>query len=1196
MRLKSLEMHGFKSFPDRTKINFTSGVTVIVGPNGSGKSNISDAIRWVLGELSSKNIRGNKMEDVIFAGSEKRPAMGYAEVSLTIENTGEERIDSEYDEITVTRRLYRSGDSEYLINGKTSRLRDIVNMFYNTGIGKTGYSIIGQGKISEIISQKSEDRRIIFEEAAGISKYRMQKQDAERRLKDTEANMVRVNDILSELESRVGPLERESAKAKIYLELFEKKKAVEVALMLYDIAKINVDREIIERDYNIAEQELSIILEAIESLERRSEHLTELRQEKLSLYEKNSDEHSKLLEERHSLDNELGISEYQQTNIITSDAIIKENKEKSALSLTKKQSEKAELEASLESEKRALETLTSSYNETEGLLNSAREKLVGAANATEELENEKNSLVEKLNEMRVKISSEDAAMTSSAARHDEMNEEMSALKERLISLTSKKTNSEKTLSDYRIKRSELEKAAEKASEACSSTEALIAEKNKEYSSLLSETAAKEQRAEALRRMEEHFEGYSRSVKYIAESSLSGICGPVSKLIKVDRKYAVAVETALGANIQNIVVEDEDAAKAAISLLKRNNAGRATFYPLTTIRASGLNVNLAKLASMKGYIGIASDLIGYDAKYSEVIKYLLGRTVIFDDLDNASIAERNFSYSFKAVTLDGQVINSGGSYTGGASKADSGILTRSAEIADIVKDCEKQKKNAEKLSVQIKELEAQLEKQREEHEKASTDISLIGALIMAEETSLSILERSMTDEQSRLDTIAGTIGLIDSEDSTKKKLLSDLRDSAGKLSEEINSISEKINDSITAENAAEKEVDDLIAKKNSVYLECSLKTRDINDITRRTEACESDISELAEEIRLDDEKLESNKAKSAELSEKCSKLKEDIKIISEKLLEIESGNKALNDEALELEKDLNDIRQSLKEKTDRKITVSVDHGALFTKLERINSDRDKLTARLFEEYELTYAAASELDYEPVTEENRSRKNSELAKYRSKIRELGSVNVSAIEEYREVKERYDSLSTQVKDLTKSEQDLRSVITELEKEMCEKFSTTFKEVNKNFKEVFSQLFGGGSANLYLSDPDNVLTSGIEIEVAPPGKIIKNLRLLSGGEQVFVAIAIFFAILKVNPAPFCLLDEIESALDEVNVDRFASYAKMYSDNTQFIIITHRRGSMEAADTLYGITMQEKGISKVLSVDLNEMEQKSDITREITN
>ena len=1196
MRLKSLEMHGFKSFPDRTKINFTSGVTVIVGPNGSGKSNISDAIRWVLGELSSKSIRGNKMEDVIFAGTEKRPAMGYAEVSLTIDNTGEERIDSEYDEITVTRRLYRSGDSEYLINGKASRLRDIVNMFYNTGIGKTGYSIIGQGKISEIISQKSEDRRIIFEEAAGISKYRIQKQDAERRLKDTEANMVRVNDILSELESRVGPLERESAKAKIYLELFEKKKAVEVALMLYDIAKISEDREIIERDYNIAEQELSIILEAIESLERRSEHITELRQEKLSLYEKNSDEHSKLLEERHALDNELNISEYQQTNLITSDGIIKENKERSILALEKKQSEKSELAALLDKENEKLKALTSSYNGTEAQLNSAREKLEKAGNATEELENIKNALVNDLNEMRVKISAEDAAMTSSAARHDEMNEEMNAIKERLFSLTSKKSASEKTLTDYRSKKTELEKAAEKAYEECSSIEAEISAKNKEYSSLLSDTAAKEQRADALRRMEEHFEGYSRSVKYIAESSLHGICGPVSKLIKVERKYAVAVETALGANIQNIVVENEDAAKAAISLLKRNNVGRATFYPITTIKASGLNINLTKLSGMNGYIGIASELIGYDSRYSEVIKYLLGRTVIFDNLDNASVAERSFSYSFKAVTLDGQVINSGGSYTGGASKTDSGILTRSAEIADIVKDCENQRNSAKKLSEQIKELEVKLEAQRDEYEKNSTDISLIVALVKAEETSLSILERSLSDEQSRLDSIAGTIGLINSEDITKKKLLSDLKEKAAAITAEISEISEKLDDSTAEENNAEKEVDELIAKKNSVYLECSLKTRDINDITRRIEVCDNDISTLNDEIKLNNEKLESNKVKSIELTEKCQKLKEDIQKLSEKLQEIESGNRALNNEAMELEKELNDIRARLKEKTDRKISVSVDHGALFTKLERINSDRDKLTARLFEEYELTFAAASELDYEPVTEENRSRKNSELVKYRSKIRELGSVNVSAIEEYRDVKERYDTLSTQVKDLTKSEQDLRSVITELEKEMCEKFSTTFEEVNKNFKEVFSQLFGGGSANLYLSDPDNVLTSGIEIEVAPPGKIIKNLKLLSGGEQVFVAIAIFFAILKVNPSPFCLLDEIESALDEVNVDRFAAYAKQYSENTQFIIITHRRGSMEAADTLYGITMQEKGISKVLSVDLNEMEQKSEITREITN
>ena len=1194
MRLKSLEMHGFKSFPDRTRINFTSGVTVIVGPNGSGKSNVSDAIRWVLGELSSKNVRGNKMEDVIFGGTEKRSPMGYAEVSLTIDNSGENRINVDYDEITVTRRLYRSGDSEYLINNKTSRLRDILDMFLNTGIGKTGYSIIGQGKISEIISQKSEERRIIFEEAAGISKYRIKKQEAERRLRDTDDNLTRLNDILSEIESRVGPLEKEAAKAKIYLELYEKKKAIEVSLLLYDIAKVNADREIIERDYLVAKQELDIVEEAIASLDARIEHLTELQTEKRMAFEDYTSQHARLNEEKHSAINELTLAKNELLHLdnTKNQSIDAYEREKQHLALRKGDKEK--LSAELADNQAQLARLADEYNETEYKLNSQRQIIADLSNEIEALEKENNARIEKYNELRVSISAEDATKNSSAARQDEIAEEIESTKERLLSLENKKKRAVEALKDYQDRVEVSQSRLTTLLAECKSKEDQLSAKNRECTALLSEIAAKQQRVDALKRMEEHFEGYSRSVKFVADSAssgrLSGICGPVSKLISVDEHLSLAIETALGANIQNIIVENEEAAKAAISLLKRENAGRATFYPLTSIKASSLSVDMSRLSRSNGFIGVASSLIRFDSKYAQVIGYLLGKTVIFDNLDNASEAARLYKYSFKAVTLDGQIINAGGSFTGGSAKRDSGILTRGAEIASIVSEKNALEEKLEKLTMECRNLEKEIKEIHQDADSLSSDIALISALLKAEETSLGILEQNIADEEQKLESFTSSLEMISVMDKEKKDRLEALIGECDALALEIKDAERLISDRQNELENAEQTLSQLISSKNSAYLSCSLKTRDIENIKSRVEETDNRITELESEVARLEELISDIDRKSHKLSERVSELEKAIKEHEEALCELEESKAAVNSESIELEKDINELRLLSRDKTNKKIECSATCSALGSKLERISSDKDKLTEKLYEEYELTYASAQELEYEPVTEENRSKKGSELSKYKSKIRELGSVNVNAIEEYKEVKERYEFLSEQIGDLNKSKNEFNEIIGSLEIEMCQMFSTTFAKINENFKEVFSQLFGGGSANLSLSDPENVLTSGIEIEVAPPGKIIKNLKLLSGGEQVFVAIAIFFAILKVNPSPFCLLDEIESALDEVNVDRFAAYAKLYSENTQFIIITHRRGSMEAADTIYGITMQEKGISKVLSVNMNEIEQKTGV------
>ncbi len=1194
MRLKSLEMHGFKSFPDRTKINFTSGVTVIVGPNGSGKSNVSDAIRWVLGELSSKNVRGNKMEDVIFGGTERRSPMGYAEVSLTIDNSGENRINVEYDEITITRRLYRSGDSEYLINNKISRLRDILDMFFNTGIGKTGYSIIGQGKISEIISQKSEERRIIFEEAAGISKYRIKKQEAERRLKDTDDNLIRLNDILSEIEGRVGPLEKESAKAKIYLELYEKKKAIEVALLLYDIAKINTDKEVIEKDYLVAKNELEIIEEALLTLDQRTERISELQLEKKLKYEELSNAYNECNEKRHDAKNKLTLSENELLHIGSSKTQSRDSLEREKQLRSLKAEELSKLEVSLAENETELLKLTDSFNSVELMLNSQRSTINESIQKLNSALNEKSTLLESYNELRVNISAEDATKNSSAERLSQLDSEISATKESISSLTKKKQESHDTLLNYNGKSRELEKLTEKLTSQLKELENSLYELQKGRTSCLSEIAAKEQRVLALRRMEEHFEGYSKSVKYVADCAssgkLSGICGPVSKLISVEEKYAVAIETALGASIQNIVVENEEFAKAAIYALKRDNAGRATFYPLTSVRPSELNIDKKKLEDFEGFLGIGDSLVGYTQKYTDIIKYLLGRTVVFDNLDNASKASKFFKYAFKAVTLDGQVINAGGSYTGGSSKHDSGILTRGALISSILGEQKELEKLSEKLLSDIAKLEKNISDTRTQLEGILSEQSLTTSLIKAQETSLSIIQKSIEDENIKLSAFATALENINSIDREKLLHLEKMSEKLSELEGQIAKSDLRCISLKASSEDAQAKLTQLINEKNDAYLACSLKGRDIENLTSRIADTKGQIDASSAEISRLEELISSLELSSDSLSENTNSLKLLIKQCEAELLELEEEKNTVNAEGIELEKDINELRTLSRQKTDQKIACSATYSSLSSKLERVTADKDKLTDKLFEEYELTFASALELELEEVTEENRGKKGSELAKYKSKIRELGSVNVSAIEEYKEVKERYEFLNEQIGDLNKSKNEFNDIISNLEGEMCTMFSTTFAKVNENFKEVFSQLFGGGSANLSLSDPENVLTSGIEIEVAPPGKIIKNLKLLSGGEQVFVAIAIFFAILKVNPSPFCLLDEIESALDEVNVDRFAAYAKLYSDNTQFIIITHRRGSMEVADTLYGITMQEKGISKVLSVNMNEIEQKTGV------
>lgn len=1192
MRLKSLEMQGFKSFPDKTKLNFEKGITIVVGPNGSGKSNISDAIRWVLGELSTKNIRGNKMEDVIFGGTDTRRPMGFAEVTLTFDNTeGYSALPLDYDEVSITRRYYRTGESEYMINHKPVRHKDILELFMNTGLGKSGYSIIGQGRISEIISKKSEDRRGIFEEAAGISKYRYKKNEAERKIDEVNSNLHRVTDILSELENRVGPLEKESEKAKKYLELYEQKKGIDVALWLYEIDNVKNEANELQKKYEIAKHDLYLADDTVASLEAQNEKLFNEAQENKIKAEQIRSRITALNEERHTTESQNLVIYNTLEHIKTE--IIRLNTEIQA-----KIREKGNFEANisktsekLEAEKLALSELENRLSAINSDLDKHRNELYANENEKSELENIQKEKSNELVSAKIELSSLEGSKFSASERKEELLKSANEINEKIKALGNELLTVGKTVFEYEEKikknKEKISSIDQKSAELRGKHESLI----KEINDTKVELSSVSQRILTLRKMEEHFDGYSQSIKFIMEKAkagaLKGICGPVSKLISVEQKFSIAIETALGANIQNIVVEDEESAKKAITALKINNAGRATFYPISTMKGSKANVDLDLLSRQEGYIGLASDLIKTDAKYRGIIDYLLYGTIVCDNIDSASGIAKALNYRNRVVTLDGQVINSGGSFTGGSVKRDSGILTRANEISKLEDRSISLNLKLSSQQADADKVKKELDGQNTEKDKILEQNEILSAMLSAEVTRQKIAQTQLENEERQLSQVNEQISSLSAQDNTFEEKKNLIASKIQSLEAEINALSQKIKAHAETSLEISKKIDETINDKNRLVVEITSKNKDI-------ESLKSSLAQNRDGLAKADSAIESMKQKLQEISQSqvsssdtAEENKKKLEQIKENIAELEEELNNLHRKTLDYDKKISDIRVQIKDKTHHRDNIIRIYTKLESDLSKINMEQDKYTSRLWDEYELTYSDAKAFSQIEVTEQNKSKLTSEQSRLRNRIKELGNVNVGAIEEYKEVKERYDFLSKQYTDLITSKEDLSDIITKLEKEMRTRFMSVFTEINEHFKTVFKELFGGGSAELTLTDPENVLESGIEISVAPPGKIIKNLMLLSGGEQVFVAIALFFAILKVNPAPFCLLDEIESALDEVNVSRFAEYTKRYSHNTQFIIITHRRGTMEVSDTLYGVTMQERGVSKLISLNVSEVEKK---------
>ncbi len=1192
MRLKTLEMQGFKSFPEKTVLSFDHGVTAVVGPNGSGKSNISDAMRWVLGEISSKSIRGTKMEDVIFGGTDNRRPMAFCEVSLTIDNTDpENRMAIEYDEVTVTRRYYRSGDSEYLINRKPVRLRDITELFMNTGIGRSGYSIVSQGKAAEIISQKSDERRIIFEEAAGIAKYRHKKNEAERKLTEVEDNLVRIGDILGELEGRVGPLEKESEKARKYLDLYEKKKNSEVALSIFDISDIKNKKAKLDSEFNIAERELEAADSELSALENRSEKLYEQVQRDKLRYEELNRLTRQANEERFSYESAGKVFENEIQHI---KEIRFSNEEKiknltAELSVSK---EKAEaLHADCEEKKYRLVSLVSENEATAAGIAAKDAEIDAISDEIDALSDTLSDANDELINTKIELSTLEISDRSGDEKRSSLLDESEELSASLKQLIDRISKADETIASYNESIEALNKTIENTKNEETDIVKKVAHLSDSLNSITVELHSKEHRVETLERMEAQLDGYSQSVRRVmsavSDGKLHGIHGPVSKIITTSSEHSAAIESALGASMQNIVVENESDAKKAIHFLRDNRAGRATFYPVSTVKPSYLNLKEFDFTKYTGFIAEAHELADCKEEFRGVIDYLLCRTVVFDNLDNATAMARACGFKIRCVTLDGQLINTGGSFTGGSAVRESGILTRQNDIAKLNTEIEKAKNDLVRVAKERSEAEKLLRDKQNELSDLAARSALFGSLVSAENAQKKMLEVQAEADKERLDTLADAVAGIDEDINRAKEAYTAAKERIAALEAEITAITQKQEEKVAFRRELSVSQDELRRLANSLLVNIAEQRKDVEVAENALTLEKEQINNLNARIESAEQAIANANERLDEFTAKIASGEGAAKDIAEKIAGYEKELGEISARNLENEKFESDLREEQKSISHRREVIFRNYTKLDSDRVSIATEQDKLTAHLWEEYELTYSSALELNLPPVTAENRKSVHATVSELRAKIRQMGSVNVNAIEEYNDVKTRYDFMKVQFDDLTGSRGELGGVIYKLEKEMRERFKGVFEAINANFKVVFTELFGGGSANISLTDPDNVLTSGIEIEVAPPGKIIKNLSLLSGGEQSFVAIALFFAILKVNPTPFCVLDEIEAALDEVNVARFAEYCRKYSERTQFICITHRRGTMESADVLYGVTMYERGVSKVLSVNVNEVENK---------
>ena len=1182
MYLKRLELQGFKSFADKTVLEFMPGITSVIGPNGSGKSNISDAIRWVLGEQSMKSLRGSKSLDIIFAGTQNRKSLGFAEASLVFDNT-DGTLPIEYTEVTVTRKIYRSGETGYYINKVPCRLKDVLELFMDTGIGKDGYSIIGQGKIDEILSNKSEDRRHIFEEAAGIVKYRVRKAESEKKLEHTKLNLLRINDILAEIETNLEPLKEQSEKAKKYLNLREELKNIEIGLFLYNIEKykkeledIVKDEEIYKNQCNDEEGRLERIKALKEELKSEIDNITESIEEMSNL----GFESKKEIE---MLNSDINVSNTRiENNKQNKERFEKEIEELSAR-IKELEEEKKQKEEKKKNLKQNKEKFAKELEEKENELAEITKKLSSKELEIEAHKKTVEDNTDKKYALQASISEQDINYQNYQKRQTQIKNEITGNVSELDSTRMKKEEIAKEFYEIESKRNKILTDLEDVNKEKEEADRKIKDFDSKINMLSGEKRIKESKLKFLIETEKEKEGYIKSVKTLLKDCETtkelgkGMHGVLANIIEVPEEYQTAIEMCLGSSLQNIVTENEEDAKRLIEHLRKNNLGRASFLPITSVRGKKLEKIKGK---NNGIIGIASDLIQYSKKYENIILNLLGRTVIVQDMDTAIRVAKDNGYSFRIITVDGDVINPSGAITGGSvAKKTVNILGRGREI--------------EKLQKEIKKLEEQIQKLEQEKENYETSIQNVLETASSFERELQEIEITYATGKEKINAIEDNIGRIETrlnrlkeeskkldeqkEESTKSKTA--FQEQIEAINEENEKLKKIITEFAELNKDNQKYVDDLNFDITNLKISVSSFDESESSIEELQERIDSEINSTNKSIENKKVQIEQitqdnfNLEKSIEeIKDKIEKIKEEVQNSGSKIEELKEKRTQKNEKLAEQEEEINSKFKVIEDLKAQIVKIDV-------KKTKLEEDINSIINKMWEEYELT--PNNVVDYrKPDNVQLTQKKVKDL---RNEIRELGSVNVDSIEEYKNLKDRYDFMCEQRVDLESTMAKLRKIITDMTSIMKEQFKEKFELINKNFAEVFKELFGGGNASLTLEDKDNILECGIEITVQPPGKKLQNMMLLSGGEKAFTAIALLFAILKINPAPFCVLDEIEAALDDVNVYRYAEYLKKFSKNTQFLVITHRKGTMEAADTVYGITMEENGISKLLSMKLNK-------------
>ena len=1178
MYLKSLEIQGFKSFPDKISLTFDKGLTAVVGPNGSGKSNIGDSVRWVLGEQSTKTLRGNKMEDVIFSGTVARKPMGFAAVTLNIDNSDKTLPDMD-DEVAITRKLYRSGESEYMICGKPCRLKDINELFMDTGLGRDGYSIIGQGRIAEIVGAKSSERRDIFEEAAGISKFRYKKLEAERKLTAAQENLLRLTDILSELEGRVEPLRIQSQKAEKFIKLAEERKKLEISVWVtrLDEMKVKLDEldakilvskneyENIENDIQREEQKIS---DGIRKMQESTMRADELRRKMLEEEQTSSEMKSGIAVLENDIKHCNEAVEAAQKNIDSSEEAKKE--------LEKERRAALDGLAELEAQKKTLEADIKAAEESFEEAESESSKL---GDTVDRAGSEINGMYIRQSEYRFTIESSKAMIEEQTVRLAELREEGGDLGRKLEEFRKQTEQIKAQAGKNSARAEELRNKLSGLERLYKSRHDGFEQAKNDFERALYELKDKQQRRKILTDLENNMEGFAGSVKQVLKASkqgrIGGVFGTVAQNIGVEPQYAVAIETALGGAMQNIIVENEDIAKRCIRFLKEQKGGRATFLPITSVKGSELREQ--GIENCEGFVANASKIVTYDQRFSGIIASLLGRIIIAEDIDTATLIAKKYGYKFRIVTLDGQVINAGGSFTGGSAQRSGGMITRKNEIESLDAEIEKLTAERDALREKAEKLRAEAEKLRFDTEAAKDEQTQCEAervRIEAELASTASLEEQLRMQAENSDKL---IAEAEQRIAAAKQNISDSEKALSDTEDEIKAAEEKLaqgQDTREKLRLRREELSDRLSELKIKGMELAKDVQaqelELSRIDRRGEELKYGAHQFEEEIFRQKEMIAEKQAEINGLKQKLADFKDNTAAYNAEI-------QRCHDTHTEQNRLVNEMQNGLKAINDTKEKLSAEMTRLEERRETVCRDTDNIIKQLLEVYELTRSEAVQLA-EKI--EDMVAAQAELTTVKNKIRALGSVNVDAIEEYKEVSERYRFMSEQIADIQKSKAELEKIITDLTSEMCRIFSESFEIINSNFKSIFVELFGGGKAELILTDPENVLESGIEISVAPPGKVIKNLISLSGGEQSFVAIAIYFAILKLRPAPFCILDEIDAALDEVNVRKYAQYLKKFTDTTQFVLVTHRRSAMEEANVLYGVTMQEDGISKLLKME----------------